>query len=613
MTYTFKLARRLAVSRKFGMLSAILLFTACSGDATAPDGSTASPWGEPNFRRTVTEDVRITPSIVTVETNQLIHFVARGTTLAGDTVPVTPRWSVSGGTILPDGRFSSAATGSFMVLARSQDRQLERIDTAFVQVVRRQPHLASLAISPETTTLSPGISQTFLVTGYLKDGRAVPVGARWSATGGSIDAGGNYIAGDTAGTYRVIATNAQLTIADTAQITIGAPPPPPPPPAPPAPTPPPPAPVLEKVMLVPASATLAPSTNRQFSAYGLTTNGDSVATEVVFTSTGGTVTQEGLFSAGGTAGTYRVIATAGSLADTSAITVTNPLGSGPASGIPFGPFGLWNSYTGLDWAPDPFTTSQNYTDPAGIVARIATARRLNQKLVLAMTGGEHLNYITNGKFDLAKWTARMDQYKTIEIKNAVAAGVADGTIIGNSVMDEPEFRSWGGAMTKPLLDDMARYVKGIFPTLPVGVNHGPDGYYLWRPEERYRVIDYVVNQYNWWITSGDIAAWRDKVLAQARLDGVTPAFSLNIINGGVQDRDGTWDCIGTGGLGLRTPNCRMSANQLRNWGTTLGTAGCMLLMWKYDAAYMSNPLNAQAFKDVAARLASVPGRSCKRV
>ncbi len=88
--------------------------------------------------------------------------------------------------------------------------------------------LASIAISPGTTTLTPGLSQTFLATGYLVDGRAVPVGVRWSATGGSIDAGGNYVAGDTAGTYHVIASNTKLTISDTALVTIGAPAPPPP-------------------------------------------------------------------------------------------------------------------------------------------------------------------------------------------------------------------------------------------------------------------------------------------------------------------------------------------------------------------------------------------------
>jgi hypothetical protein len=307
-----------------------------------------------------------------------------------------------------------------------------------------------------------------------------------------------------------------------------------------------------------------------------------------------------------------MIASVGVLADTSTITITTPLGSGPGTGIPYGPFGLWNSYSGLDWAPVPFTTSQNYTSPETLLAQIATARQLNQKLVLAMTGGAHSNYITNGVFDLAKWTARMDQYKTPEIKSAVAAGVADGTIIGNSVMDEPEYHSWGGVMTKPMIDRMAEYAKAIFPTLPVGVNHGPNGYYLWRPQERYHVVDYVVNQYNWWVTSGDVSTWRDKVLAQARLDGVTPAFSLNVINGGVQDKDGNWDCIGTGGKGNRSPNCRMTATQVRNWGTSLGSAGCLLLMWKFDATYMANTENRQAFRDVAERLASAPARSCRR-
>src|SRR6185312_7432545 len=88
--------------------------------------------------------------------------------------------------------------------------------------------------------------------------------------------------------------------------------------------------------LVPASANLAASTKRQFSAYGRTTAGDSIAVPVVFTATGGTVTSNGLFTAGTTAGTFRVIATSGAVADTSAVTVTVTLGGGTASGLPFG-------------------------------------------------------------------------------------------------------------------------------------------------------------------------------------------------------------------------------------------------------------------------------------
>ena len=282
------------------------------------------------------------------------------------------------------------------------------------------------------------------------------------------------------------------------------------------------------------------------------------------------------------------------------------------TGLPFGPFALWSSSTTIAWGPSPFTGSHNSTSPDGIVKQIDAARSKHQRLLLAMTGGCSCNYLTNGKFDLTKWKNRMNLFKTTAIKNAVAAGVADGTIIGNTVMDEPETKQWGGVMTKPMLDGMGTYVKNIFPTLPVGVNHGPTGYYQWRGSERYRVLDYVLNQYSWWVTTGNIAAWRDKVLAQARLDGVTPAFSLNVINGGVQDRSGTYDCTGTGGMGSRYPNCRMTPTQIRDWSKATGVYGCAMTLWKYDKTFVSKTANIDAAKDVAATLNAKPRRSCKR-
>ena len=108
---------------------------------------------------------------------------------------------------------------------------------------------------------------------------------------------------------------------------------------------------------------------------------------------------------------------------------------------------------------------------------------------------------------------RIDQYNTGPIRAAIAAGVADGTVLGNSLMDEPEHRKWGGVMTKPLLDSMAAYARRYFPTLPMGPSHGPNGYYQWRPNERYRVVDYVLNQYNYWVTTatsppGATRCWR---------------------------------------------------------------------------------------------------------
>ena len=281
------------------------------------------------------------------------------------------------------------------------------------------------------------------------------------------------------------------------------------------------------------------------------------------------------------------------------------------TGLPFGPFNLWNSYTSVAWGPSPFTGSGNFTDPAGIVVQIAAARTKRQRLLLAMTGGSSSKYTTNGKFDMAKWKNRINQFKTTTIKNAVAAGVADGTIVGNSLLDEPETKRWGGVLTKPMLDQMASYVKAIFPTLPVGVNFGPTGY-QWRTSERYNVVDYSANQYNWWITAGNAAAWRDKVLAQAQHDGVTVAFSLNVLDGGVQDRSGTYDCTGTGGKGTYFPNCRMTPSQLRDWGRIIGPSGCSLLLWTYDYGFITKSTNLTAIKDLAATMASKPRRSCKR-
>ena len=282
------------------------------------------------------------------------------------------------------------------------------------------------------------------------------------------------------------------------------------------------------------------------------------------------------------------------------------------TGIPFGPFALWK-LSALKWGPEPFTASHNFASADSLVAQINAARAKKQRLVVAMTGGGTDRYTTDGQFDMAKWKAVMNTYKQSALKKTVAAAVSDGTIIGNLLIDEPETAGWGTVLTKPMIDQMAAYVKSIFPTLPVGVNHGPPGY-TWRSWERYTRVDYAVYQYAHWVTNGDVVAWRDAVLAQAALDGVKTGLSLNILNGGAQDRDGTYDCTGPdqGGLGTRFPNCWMTPDQLRTWGLALTPNACVMLMWQFDTTYMSNSANLEAFQDIAALAASKPRPRCKR-
>ena len=117
------------------------------------------------------------------------------------------------------------------------------------------------------------------------------------------------------------------------------------------------------------------------------------------------------------------------------------------------------------------------------------------------------------------------------------------------------------------------------------------------------------------MTKGNVTAWRDKVLAQAKLDGVAVAFSMNILDGGQNAaRDGMWSCpTGTSaGRGTHEPACRMTATQIRDWGQALGPAGCAMLMWRYEDKAMARPDNQQAMRDVAATLAKAPRRGCTR-
>jgi hypothetical protein len=363
---------------------------------------------------------------------------------------------------------------------------------------------------------------------------------------------------------------------------------------------------------MPGSVSLASAATKQFSAYGRTTAGDSVAVNVVFTATGGTVTASGLYTAGPTAGSFRVIAAAEGLADTSTVTVTPTLGSGTSIGVPFGPFASWEA-SSLRPNTSAFNLSVDAVHADIIISRINNARTQGDKLVLAMTGGKHSNYMTDGVFDMAKWVAKMNTFNTPAIKAAVAAAVADGTVIGNDVMDEPNVsgagdgNTWGppGTMTKAMVDQMASYAKGIFPTLPMGVTHKHN---VFEPTKSYRVIDFIIDQYD--ANQGTPAAFRDAALAMGRRDGHSVLFSINILDGGTIIAG--CPIPQTGGTGTYGNRCRVTPDQLEQWGLVLGPAGCGLTMWQYNSDFMANPDNQRAFRNVAAKLATLPVKQCRR-
>jgi hypothetical protein len=674
MTYTFKLSRRLAVSH-YGLFALLTIGTGCAaGDAVAPTEVATTDAGVDARDRDAVIDV--TPDTLTLEVDQSVRFTGRVRSPSTDTANVAVEWSATGGNISSDGTFTSSTVGSFKIVGRGR----KQADTSVVVVVAPQPTLASITLTPTTASVVAGATQQFATVAKLSDGSTTTVGLTWTATGGSIDAAGKYTAGPTAGQYQVIVANTDRTIADTAAVTVTVPAPVlssvvltpasysllagttkqlaaygrmsngdsvavavtysatggtiasnglytagssagtyrviaaaaggPADTA--AVTVTVPAPVLTSVVLTPASYSLTTGTTKQFAAYGRMSNGDSVAVAVTYSATGGTIASNGLYTAGSSAGTYRVIAAAaGGPADTAAMTLNAPVPSGTL-GVPFGAYTMLNSsasVASLNLSIDSYSASD-------ILTKISSARTKGLHLFLAMTGGAHSNYLTNGVFDRAKWNAKMDTYNTSTIKSAIAAGVADGTILGASVMDEPNVsgagdgNTWGpvGTMTKLRVDSLCSYVKNIFPTLPTGVVQRYD---VFEPTKSYRVCGFMVNQYSSKI--GSVSTFRDGALAMGQRDGMAIVFSLNVLDGGTPDLDGTVDCIGTGGVGTYGTNCRMTAQQVRDFGKVLGAAGCALLMWQYDSTFMTRTDNLQAFSDVASLLSTLPAKSCTRV
>jgi hypothetical protein len=332
------------------------------------------------------------------------------------------------------------------------------------------------------------------------------------------------------------------------------------------------------------------------------------------------------FTTGPTAGqgTIKLIgsvdAPAADLSATLTVNVTAPA----ATGIPFGAAQLLDNVT----PPTVFTLSHDFNSPSSIVTQINTARTKGMRLILVMTGGAHTVSnpgcclsVINGvmQFDRRRWDSTLARFNTQPIRDAIASGVADSTIIGANVMDEPyvhglgDGNTWGdingkSPMTKARVDSLCGAVQAYFPTLPAGVE---GQHQLFEQDKSYQVCQFIIDQYA--TRFGDVNAWRTAGTTMATRDHHQIIFSLNVLNGGTQDTDGTWDCSSQGGFkGMSSPNCQMTSQQLSTYGTALAPDGCALLMWKWDNVYFGRAANIPVFQQLADLAATVPFKQCRR-
>jgi hypothetical protein len=260
-------------------------------------------------------------------------------------------------------------------------------------------------------------------------------------------------------------------------------------------------------------------------------------------------------------------------------------------GIPFGPFALPSRLYGPKF-------SGAYIPPRGqpLLAELEAARRASTRVLLNFTGaGQYFS--DDAGFNLARWKQRVDRFRGIDLTSYIA----DGTILGHFLMDEPNDASnWNGDRVSPAeVDEMAKYSKEIWPTMSTIIRGWPA--YLKGYEFKY--LDAAWAQYH--VRFGSVDDFIATNVSDAKASGLALVAGLNVLNGGSSS---------SGIPGTRVGKYGMSASELRSWGGALLSEPymCALIIWKYNEEYFSRPDIEAALSDLNDRAASHSKQACRR-
>lgn len=323
----------------------------------------------------VLQVIDLSPDSTLLVPRQSIQLTVTGRYSDGTIQPVAATFTATGGTVDSSGRYTAGtATGRFWVRAESGTL----VDSSLIVVQSSAPPagtgLVAVEIAPKVVSVPQGNAVQFTATGRNADGTISTVAVTFTATGGSISSGGRFTAGSVPGIYQVIATHAEPLLADTARVTVQAPP----------------APTLQSIILSPDTVTLAPGAAQQFSVTGHYSDGSSGPVAVSYTAAGGSITSAGRFTAGSTAGVYQVIATTTGTtvrADTSHVTIASsppPSGSGLGVNADLAPRRLfpadnpWNQ---------PVDTAQVDPNSDAIIANIGASKSFHPDFGANWNGG----------------------------------------------------------------------------------------------------------------------------------------------------------------------------------------------------------------------------------
>jgi hypothetical protein len=241
------------------------------------------------------------------------------------------------------------------------------------------------------------------------------------------------------------------------------------------------------------------------------------------------------------------------------------LAASAAPGIVFAPTDVDNALLG-----PVYTGTLRVPGPTSLLAELSMARSRNARFILKLVGGSD-NWVKNsdGSFSFTKWKAMVDRFKAINISSYIA----DGTILGHYLIDEPNRAAkWGGKIIPhATLEAMAKYSKQLWPGIPTMVRVVPS--WLATAPITYTYLDAAWTQYT--AVKGDAAKWLASEVASAKSKGLGLVVSMNVIDGG----------NGSSGIrGWTSGRYSMSATEVRSYGTALlnNSYACAFFMWTYQ-------------------------------
>ena len=276
--------------------------------------------------------------------------------------------------------------------------------------------------------------------------------------------------------------------------------------------------------------------------------------------------------------------------------------AGIGRGVPYGMFTL-----PLDQLRAPITGAALAVSRERVGAVLRAARAGKVRVILNLAGGKDNVRGSDGRFDLSRWKARIDQYRDVDF----APYVEEGLILAHLLVDEPYAAPlWGGQeISRADIEAMARYSKSIWPTLPTAVRAPPA--WLVAGDTTYSDLDIAWAQWAGperaggnWRTPED---FRDENVARAKQLGLGLIVGLNHLNGG----NGS---SGVAGTPDHPERWQMSAAELVRLGTLLVETpyACAFVSWRYEAAFEARPEIMAALDSVAAVARTRGGTSCLR-